>query len=116
LPRIQIEHKALELTPAAQRATLTPIEIRARAQQLAEAAITVQKRTFRRWGVLGDWENAYKTMDPQYEALQLGIFFCFIDCPQVSFYCYIPIDHGRLNDYGCLIHVFIESIHQCVFF
>jgi isoleucyl-tRNA synthetase len=31
-------------------------------------------REFRRWGVLGDWDNSYLTLDNQYEAEQIGVF------------------------------------------
>ena len=69
---LPIEQKALDLTPPAHRAALTPIEIRARCERLAASAIAVQRATFRRWGVLGDWAGAYRTMDRGYEAAQLG--------------------------------------------
>jgi isoleucyl-tRNA synthetase len=31
-------------------------------------------REFRRWAIMGDWDNAYRTMDASYEALQLEVF------------------------------------------
>lgn len=33
-----------------------------------------QKEMFQSWGIVGDWENAYHTMDPKYEAKQLEVF------------------------------------------
>ena len=29
---------------------------------------------FREWGVMADWENAWKTMDKTFEIKQLGVF------------------------------------------
>lgn len=80
----QIELKALELISAAKRTSLSPVELRAVAQKLAEAAIAVQKHTFKRWGVMGDWEHPYRTMDPQYEALQLGTATFTNQCTMIS--------------------------------
>jgi isoleucyl-tRNA synthetase len=31
----------------------------------AEAAIDDQRASFKRWGVMADWDNAYYTMDPK---------------------------------------------------
>ena len=38
-------------------------------------AIAKQKKAFQRWGVVGDWDKPYLTMDPLYEAAQLRVFF-----------------------------------------
>eukprot|EP00959_Pyramimonas_sp_CCMP1952_P449797 9418037-Pyramimonas_sp.AAC.2 len=40
----------------------------------AEAAIADQRASFQRWGVMADWDNAYLTMNPEYEAAQLRVF------------------------------------------
>ena len=44
---------------------------RAACRAFATAQIEVQRRDFRRLGVLGDWEHPYLTMDPRYEAQQI---------------------------------------------
>ena len=49
-------------------------EVRAAARLAAEAAIAVQQAQFVRWGVMGDWANAYRTLDKEYEARQLALF------------------------------------------
>src|SRR5690606_31558013 len=36
--------------------------------------VQVQKDEFRRLGILGDWENPYLTLDPEYEARQIEVF------------------------------------------
>jgi len=50
------------------------MDIRTRARACALAAIEDQKAAFMRWGVVGDFSNAYRTLDPQYEAAQLEVF------------------------------------------
>jgi isoleucyl-tRNA synthetase len=53
----------------------TAIERRTAARTVAEQAIAQQMNSFRRWGVLGDWNRPYRTMDPVYEARQLRLFW-----------------------------------------
>src|ERR1700758_380825 len=47
---------------------------RAACRAYAEAQIDLQRRDFRRLGVLGDWDRPYLTMSPRYEAQQLRAF------------------------------------------
>ncbi len=49
-------------------AGLEPAEIRSRCVEFASKWIDIQKASFRRLGVLADWENPYLTMDASYEA------------------------------------------------
>jgi len=58
---------------------LSPVEIRERSEACAREFIGVQKRQFRRLGVLGDWENPYLTLDPGYEAEILRSFGRFVE-------------------------------------
>jgi isoleucyl-tRNA synthetase len=44
---------------------------RAACRAFAQEQIDLQRTDFKRLGVLGDWENPYRTMDPRYEAQQL---------------------------------------------
>ncbi|KAJ6256718.1 hypothetical protein Dda_8585 [Drechslerella dactyloides] len=53
---------------------LNAIEIRGLARDLAANTVEAQKDAFRSWGVIGDWENAYRTMDLEYEVRQLRVF------------------------------------------
>ncbi|KAG2381368.1 hypothetical protein C9374_006357 [Naegleria lovaniensis] len=48
--------------------------IRKLAKDFAEQAIHSQMKDFKRWGIMGDWDNPYKTMNPMFEAQQLRIF------------------------------------------
>ena len=47
---------------------LAPAEVRRRAEDFARKFIDIQRGQFKRLGVLGDWENPYLTLDPEYEA------------------------------------------------
>lgn len=51
------------------------VEIRAKAAQFAKSAVKQQKEVFRRWGLLGDWDNTYLTMHRMYERSQIGVFY-----------------------------------------
>ena len=42
---------------------------------MALETVEKQKANFRQWGILGDWEKAYRTLDPAYEVKQLDIFW-----------------------------------------
>ena len=52
----------------------SPIKIRAKAASFARKTIKLQREAFRRWGCLADWDNPYLTMNPEYEAKQIGVF------------------------------------------
>lgn len=53
---------------------LSPLGIRDAARKLATKTIQEQKSAFRSWGIMGEWDNPYRTMDPEYEVRQLGVF------------------------------------------
>lgn len=58
---------------------LAPAEIRTRAEAFARKYIDIQRNSFRRLGVFGDWQNPYLTLDPGYEADIVRVFATFID-------------------------------------
>ncbi len=45
----------------------------------ANAQIDLQRRDFKRLGVLGDWDNPYRTLDFQYEADEIRAFARIVD-------------------------------------
>ena len=47
---------------------LDAAEFRAKCREYATTQIDLQRRDFKRLGVIGDWENPYRTMDFRYEA------------------------------------------------
>lgn len=53
---------------------LDAAEIRRRCVEFARGFIDIQRTSFRRLGVFGDWEHPYLTMDPAYEANILRVF------------------------------------------
>jgi len=66
---LPIEFKVVKET-----AGLEPAEIRRRCAEFANKFIDIQRNSFRRLGVFGDWENPYLTMAPGYEADILRVF------------------------------------------
>ncbi|KAK5113665.1 hypothetical protein LTR62_003292 [Meristemomyces frigidus] len=59
---------------AANGAGMSADEIRLRARELATATIEIQRSSFREWGVMGEWDAPYRTMDQDFEIRQLGVF------------------------------------------
>jgi len=53
---------------------IPPVEIRQTASSLAAKTIDEQRKEFREWGVMGEWDAPYKTMDREFEIRQLGVF------------------------------------------
>ena len=51
-----------------------PISLRNAARDFAADAVDAQKISFREWGIMADWENAWKTMDKDFEIRQLRVF------------------------------------------
>ncbi|KAG0640331.1 tRNA synthetases class I-domain-containing protein [Tuber brumale] len=71
--------KAIQIAAASAAAaekgkTMDAAEIRSLARELAEKTIAEQMAEFRSWGVMGDWDNHWKTMDKDYEISQLRVF------------------------------------------
>ncbi len=66
---LPIEFKVVKET-----AGLEPAEIRSRCTDFANRFIDIQRASFKRLGVFGDWNNPYLTMNPGYEADILRVF------------------------------------------
>lgn len=60
-----------------------PAEIRTLCEEFARKWIEIQKGSFRRLGVFGDWENPYLTMAPSYEADILRVFAKLVEKDRV---------------------------------
>jgi isoleucyl-tRNA synthetase len=74
---LPIEIKALDKQRANAKdgdAALDAIGIRRAAQSLATKTVKEQMKNFREWGVMADWDKAWKTMDKSFEIKQLGVF------------------------------------------
>ncbi|MBC8127103.1 MAG: isoleucine--tRNA ligase [Gloeobacteraceae cyanobacterium ES-bin-144] len=64
----------IEFKVVKEAAGLEPAEIRRRCAEFAKKFIDIQRGSFRRLGVFGDWKNPYLTMNPGYEASILRVF------------------------------------------
>ncbi len=53
---------------------MSPLKIREKCAKYAKKWVTKQKEDFIRLGVMGDWDNPYLTLNPEYEAKQLEVF------------------------------------------
>ncbi len=53
---------------------LSPLEIRKKCKLHAQKFVDVQRKEFKRLGIFGDWDNAYRTMNPEYEASEIEVF------------------------------------------
>ncbi|RIA87776.1 Isoleucyl-tRNA synthetase [Glomus cerebriforme] len=71
---LPIELKALTELKNVDKSSLTPLQIREVAKKSALDALEVQRKEFTSWGIMGDWENPYKTLDKEYEVRQLQVF------------------------------------------
>ncbi len=56
------------------RHAITEGELRAKCREYAMNSLKGQEAAFRRLGVLGNWENPYLTIKPEYEAEQVRVF------------------------------------------
>jgi len=61
------------------RKAIDPVSLRAKCKETAFHYMGVQTKTFKRLGVLGDWEHPYFTADPAYEAVTLEVFARMVD-------------------------------------
>ena len=71
---LPIELKVLQSMKASERAALTPVTLREKAKAFALETVEKQKEQFKRYGVWGDWERPYVTLQSEYEAAQLRVF------------------------------------------
>jgi len=69
----------IEFKVVKEAAGLEPAEIRRRCTEFASKFIDIQRNSFRRLGVFGDWYNPYLTMAPAYEADILRVFAKLVD-------------------------------------
>ncbi len=70
LPIEQQAIKALGLN----RHAIGVVEFRGRCKDYALKYVNIQRDQFKRLGVRGDWEHPYLTLQPEFEAVQIGVF------------------------------------------
>jgi isoleucyl-tRNA synthetase len=61
------------------KAQMTAVQIREACRKYAEKYIDLQRKGFKRLGVLGRWGDPYLTMSAEYEAVIAGAFVEFLD-------------------------------------
>ena len=66
-----------ELGP--RKAKMSAVEIRRECRKYAEKYVDLQRRDFKRLGVLGRWEDPYLTMSGHYQSVIAGAFVDFLD-------------------------------------
>ncbi|MBE9009982.1 isoleucine--tRNA ligase [Pseudanabaenaceae cyanobacterium LEGE 13415] len=71
---LPIELKVLQTLKPEERRQLTPLSLRQKARDFAIETVAQQAKSFKRYGVWGDWDHPYLTLNPAYEAAQIGVF------------------------------------------
>jgi len=70
---LPIELAVLKSMKSSERQQLTPLDLRRKAASFALSQVDKQRDSFKRYGVMGEWEKPYLTLDPEYEAAQIDI-------------------------------------------
>ncbi|KAF6173666.1 hypothetical protein GIB67_023025 [Kingdonia uniflora] len=71
---VLINYVVLQSMDKDARKELTPLKLRAKAAKFAKETVHSQMKSFKRYGVWGDWDNPYLTLHPEYEAAQIEVF------------------------------------------
>lgn len=72
---LPIELKVLQtIKSKTERAALTPVKLRSKAAAFAKTTVERQSQGFQRFGVLGDFDHPYLTLQPSFEAAQIRVF------------------------------------------
>ncbi|WP_320666441.1 isoleucine--tRNA ligase [Prochlorococcus sp. MIT 1307] len=71
---LPIELKVLQTLHKKEREQLTPLGLRKKAAAYALKQVSSQMEGFCRWGIWGDWEKSYLTLQKDYEAAQINVF------------------------------------------
>ncbi|GAB7358356.1 hypothetical protein MBLNU230_g2427t1 [Neophaeotheca triangularis] len=69
-----MEDKPQKEAEVARSTQMTAVDIRRAAREVANETVEEQKMAFKSWGIMGEWDTPYKTMDKDFEILQLSIF------------------------------------------
>ena len=77
------------------RSAMDPVEKRQKCREYALRFIDIQRASFKRLGVFGDWDNPYVTMEPAYEAV-------------------IAREFGRFVGRG-LVYKGLKPVHWCMY-
>lgn len=70
---LPIEHQLMKELKK-DKHSIDRLEFRKKAAEFAKQFVQIQKKEFKRLGILGDWKNPYLTLTPNYETVILKIF------------------------------------------
>lgn len=70
---LPIEHAVIKNT-GLNRHEMAPLDLRKKCRDYALQCVAEQKADFIRFGVLGDWDKPYLTLQPEVEVAQIGVF------------------------------------------
>lgn len=90
----------------ARKGNMSPIQIRAACRRYAAKYVDLQRRDFKRLGILGQWDRPYLTMDPSYQAVIAGAFVDFLE--QGYVYKGLRPVHWCVNDRTALAEAEVE--------
>lgn len=71
---LPIELKVLQNMKSKERQELTPVTLREKAASFAKETVVQQSASFQRYGIYGDFEHPYLTLQPEFEAAQIRVF------------------------------------------
>ena len=71
---LPIELKVLQTMKSKERQALTPITLREKAASFAKETVDQQSASFQRYGIYGDFDHPYLTLNPEFEAAQIRVF------------------------------------------
>jgi len=71
---LPIELKVLQKMKSKERQSLTPLALREKAAAFALETVEAQSKSFQRYGIFGDFDHPYMTLQPEFEAAQIGVF------------------------------------------
>jgi len=71
---LPIELKVLQKMKSKERQQLTPVTLRGKAAAFAKETVEAQSLSFQRYGIFGDFENPYLTLQKPFEAAQIRVF------------------------------------------
>lgn len=70
---LPIEHAVIKDT-GLNRHEMRPLDLRAKCREYALRNVDIQRKDFIRFGVLGDWQHPYLTLQKPVEVAQIGVF------------------------------------------
>jgi isoleucyl-tRNA synthetase len=75
---LPIELKVIQSINKKDLQNLSPLQLRDKATEFANTTISHQREAFKRYGVWGEWDQPYTTMQKNYEADQIRVFAAMV--------------------------------------